>query len=62
MLTMLLPIGISFYTFQSISFTMDVYRKEVDEFPSFFEYYIYIFIFPQLIAGPIVKAKEFYTN
>lgn len=59
MLTMLLPIGISFYTFQSISYTMDVYRKEVNEFPSFFEYYIYISFFPQLIAGPIVKAKEF---
>ena len=57
-----LPIGISFFTFQSLSYTIDVYRKEECPLKSPFHYFIYIFSFPQMIAGPIVRfgvvAKE----
>lgn len=57
-----LPIGISFFTFQSLSYTIDVYRKEERPLDSPFHYFIYIFSFPQMIAGPIVRfgavAKE----
>jgi D-alanyl-lipoteichoic acid acyltransferase DltB (MBOAT superfamily) len=53
------PIGISFYIFQAISYTVDVYRGHVKKSYNFHSYYIYISFFPQLIAGPIVKAKDF---
>jgi alginate O-acetyltransferase complex protein AlgI len=57
-----LPIGISFFTFQSLSYTIDVYRREERPLQSPFHYFIYIFSFPQMIAGPIVRfgivAKE----
>ena len=50
-----LPIGISFYTFQSISYLVDVYRREAKEQKSFGNLLLYISMFPQLIAGPIVR-------
>jgi alginate O-acetyltransferase complex protein AlgI len=50
-----LPIGISFFTFQSLSYTIDVYRREERPLKSPFHYFIYIFSFPQMIAGPIVR-------
>ena len=50
-----LPIGISFYTFQLISYIVDVYRKDVDVQKNFFNLAMYISLFPQLIAGPIVR-------
>lgn len=50
-----LPIGISFYTFQSISYLIDVYRKESPAQKNFFGLLLYISMFPQLIAGPIVR-------
>jgi len=53
-----LPIGISFYTFQSISYLIDVYRKEVKAQKNFIRLGLYIAFFPQLIAGPIVRYKE----
>ena len=53
-----LPIGISFITFQKISYLIDVYRKEVKPASNFFNYLLYIVLFPQLIAGPIVKYKD----
>ena len=49
-----LPVGISFYTFQAISYLADVYRKDVLHETSFINYGTYITMFPQLIAGPIV--------
>jgi alginate O-acetyltransferase complex protein AlgI len=58
-LNIILPVGISFYTFQSMSYTMDVYRKQIDCEKSFVKVALYIAFFPQLVAGPIVKAKEF---
>ncbi len=58
----ILPIGISFYTFQNVSYIIDVYRKDVESEKSFINYGAYISMFPQLIAGPIVTystvAKE----
>ncbi len=54
-----LPIGISFYTFQSISYVMDVYRKEIPATRNFIDYSFYMTFFPHLVAGPIVRAKDF---
>ena len=53
-----LPLGISFYTFQSISYLMDVYRREIQAERSFANFGAYLTMFPQLIAGPIVKYRE----
>lgn len=55
---LLLPVGISFYTFQSISYLMDVYRREIQAERSFANFGAYLTMFPQLIAGPIVKYRE----
>jgi alginate O-acetyltransferase complex protein AlgI len=54
-----LPIGISFYTFQSISYLMDVYRKEIPASKNVSDYAFYMTFFPHLVAGPIVRAKDF---
>tara|TARA_A100001011_G_C14292621_1_gene836932 strand:- start:238 stop:1629 length:1392 start_codon:yes stop_codon:yes gene_type:complete len=54
----ILPLGISFYTFQTISYTVDVYRGEIKPEKNFFTYASYVAFFPQLIAGPILRAKE----
>lgn len=54
-----LPIGISFYTFQSISYILDVYRGEIRSSKSFLDYAFYMTFFPHLVAGPIVRAKDF---
>lgn len=53
-----LPIGISFYTFQIMSYTIDVYRKEVQVQNNIFDLGTYITMFPQLIAGPIVRYQQ----
>lgn len=55
---LLLPVGISFYTFQSISYLIDVYRKDIDAETSFTNFGAYLVMFPQLIAGPIVKYRD----
>ncbi len=57
-LNLALPIGISFYTFQSMSYTIDVYRKDGDAQRNFIDFASYVTMFPQLIAGPIVKYKD----
>lgn len=54
----LLPIGISFFTFQAISYVVDVYRKDTEPSQNIINVALYIAYFPQLIAGPIVKYKE----
>ncbi len=54
-----LPIGISFYTFQSISYLVDVYRGELKASENFRDYAFYMTFFPHLVAGPIVRAKDF---
>ena len=53
-----LPIGISFYTFQVLTYTIDVYRGKTSSQRSFFKLLLYISFFPQLIAGPIVNYKD----
>jgi len=55
----LLPIGISFHTFQGISYTVDVYRRQIRAVRSFLDYALFVSFFPQLAAGPIVRAVEF---
>jgi D-alanyl-lipoteichoic acid acyltransferase DltB (MBOAT superfamily) len=54
-----LPIGISFYTFQSLSYIIDIYRKKLTPPKSFLDYLFYMTFFPHLVAGPIVRAKDF---
>lgn len=56
--TITLPVGISFFTFQAMSYVVDVYRGEVDEERNYFNVLLYISFFPQLIAGPIVKYHD----
>jgi alginate O-acetyltransferase complex protein AlgI len=53
-----LPLGISFYTFETISYGVDVYRGELKPKRSFFQYLSFLMFFPKLIAGPIVRASE----
>ena len=55
LLNLVLPIGISFYTFQIISYEVDVFNKKVSAQKNFFKFATYVFLFPQLIAGPIVR-------
>jgi alginate O-acetyltransferase complex protein AlgI len=54
-----LPIGISFYTFQSISYIVDVYQKKIPISRNFIDYCFYMTFFPHLVAGPIVRASDF---
>ncbi len=55
----ILPVGISFFTFQAISYTVDVYRKTVKPVSNFFDFGFYLSFFPPLVAGPIVRADKF---
>ena len=58
-LNLALPIGISFYTFQTISYTVDIYRGQLKPSNSLREFALFVSFFSQLVAGPIVRAKEF---
>ncbi|CDF80128.1 alginate O-acetylation protein [Formosa agariphila KMM 3901] len=55
----ILPVGISFYTFQTISYTVDIYRKKLKPLDSILDFGFYVSFFPQLVAGPIVRAESF---
>lgn len=57
-----LPIGISFYTFHAISYLIDIYRRNAKPNRNIIEYSLYIMLFPQLIAGPIIRYKDIYTQ
>lgn len=59
LLELVLPIGISFYTFQTISYTVDVYRGKLEPSKSLKEFSLFVAFFPQLVAGPIIRASEF---
>jgi alginate O-acetyltransferase complex protein AlgI len=59
LLHLILPIGISFYTFHSITYTVSIYRGQMKPVKSFTEYAIFVAFFPQLVAGPILRAYEF---
>ncbi len=54
-----LPVGISFYTFQTLSYTIDIYRRELVPTDSFLKFALFVAFFPQLVAGPIVRASHF---
>ena len=54
-----IPAGISFYTFQTLSYTVDIYRGEIRPLRRWIDYLFYLSFFPQLVAGPIVRAKDF---
>ncbi|MBO7609931.1 MAG: MBOAT family protein [Muribaculaceae bacterium] len=55
---LLLPVGISFYTFQAVGYTIDVYRRTIEPERYFFTYALFVSFFPQLVAGPIERAKN----
>jgi alginate O-acetyltransferase complex protein AlgI len=57
-LSIILPVGISFYTFQTLSYTIDVYRNKIPPVFDFVDFALYVAFFPQLVAGPIVRAAE----
>lgn len=58
MLNVALPIGISFYTFQKLSYTVDVYRRDCEGQKNFIDFSVFVTLFPQLIAGPILQYKD----
>lgn len=58
-LNIILPVGISFYTFQTLSYTIDVYRKHIKARRDILDVAVFVAFFPQLVAGPIVRAVEF---
>ncbi len=58
-LGVLLPVGISFYTFQTLSYTIDVYRGQLEPADSPLDFALFVTFFPQLVAGPIVRASQF---
>ncbi len=57
-LRIVLPVGISFYIFQSLSYTIDIYRGELKAEKNFFRYALFVSFFPQLVAGPIERSKN----
>ena len=65
-LTLVLPVGISFYTFQTLSYTIDVYRQKIEPTRDFIAFSAFVSFFPQLVAGPIERAThllpQFYTS
>ena len=58
----ILPMGISFYTFQTMSYTIDMYHKKIQPARTFLDFALYVTFFPQLVAGPIVRAKDLITQ
>jgi len=65
-LNIILPVGISFYTFQTLSYTIDVYKRKIEPTKDFIAFAAFVSFFPQLVAGPIERAKnllpQFYTK
>ncbi|MBR2146010.1 MAG: MBOAT family protein, partial [Muribaculaceae bacterium] len=58
-LKIFLPVGISFFTFQSMSYVIDIYRRKIEPVDNLLDYAFYVSFFPQLVAGPIVRASDF---
>ena len=58
----ILPMGISFYTFQTMSYTIDVYKRQTEPARTFLDFALYVTFFPQLVAGPIVRAQGLITQ
>src|SRR5690606_22331307 len=57
-LNIILPVGISFYTFQTLSYTIDVYRRKIEPTSNIINFSVFVAFFPQLVAGPIERAKH----
>ncbi len=57
--SMALPIGISFYTFETLSYVIDLYRREAEPAQSLLDYAVFVSFFPRLVAGPIMRARQF---
>ncbi|MBW1679002.1 MAG: MBOAT family protein, partial [Deltaproteobacteria bacterium] len=57
-LNLILPVGISFYTFQSMSYTIDIYRNQMEPTRNFLDFALFVAFFPQLVAGPIERARR----
>lgn len=57
-LSVILPVGISFYTFRTLSYTIDVYRKKIEPNTNWIEFFTFVSFFPQLVAGPIERASN----
>jgi alginate O-acetyltransferase complex protein AlgI len=57
-LNIILPVGISFYTFQTLSYTIDIYRRDMNPTKDIISFFTYVAFFPQLVAGPIERAKK----
>ena len=57
-LNIILPVGISFYTFQTLSYTIDIYRNKLKPTKSFIDFAVFVSFFPQLVAGPIERARN----
>ena len=60
-LDIVLPVGISFYTFQTLSYTLDIYRGQLEPIRSLRDFALFVALFPQLVAGPIERAKNLPT-
>lgn len=61
-LDIILPMGISFYTFQTMSYTIDMYKRKIERAKTFLDFALYVTFFPQLVAGPIVRAQDLITQ
>ena len=61
-LSIVLPVGISFYTFQTLSYTIDIYRRELEPTRDFLDFALFVAFFPQLVAGPIERARNLLPN
>ena len=61
-LRIILPVGISFYTFQTMSYSIDIYRRRLEPTRSLLDFSLFVGFFPQLVAGPIVRARDFLTQ
>ena len=57
-LNIILPVGVSFYTFQTLSYTIDIFRKKLEPTQSFLDFALFVSFFPQLVAGPIERARN----
>lgn len=61
-LGIVLPVGISFYTFQTLSYTIDIYRRDLEPTEDFLDFALFVAFFPQLVAGPIERARNLLPN